>query len=138
MRAVLSKLKVTFEKPGNYIVRQHQSNKKIFFLSNGLVSVFKSFNRFDCCEVLHTDVYEHGKMFGEVSCVLNCKADFSALCKNYCKVGALVKEDYETILFDFPYLNHTMWKQIKGHEKENPIQSFFMHYYKNIYYLENL
>ena len=82
-------------------------------MSKGLVHVYKSFNRFDIFEKMFCEEYTDGRMFGEVSAVLKCKSDFSAICKNYCKIAILNDKDYDKIRFKYPYLRHTMWLRIK-------------------------
>lgn len=135
---VLHNLKLVFEFPGSVLINQSEYNNKIFFVSNGIIDIYKSFNRFDISEKFFCEQYVDGKMFGEISATLNCRSDLSAICKNYCKIGILLSKDYDNIVFKYPYVRHTMWHRMKTENAITPIQSFFMMNYKNIAFLEGL
>jgi CRP-like cAMP-binding protein len=123
---ILEKMSVIFHKPGEMVTTQSQFNDKICFLSNGFIDVQKTF---DFVEQYYIQTYVKGQMFGEVSAVLGCRSDVTTVCKNYCKIGMLRTNDYESIVFKYPTLRMKMNKQIKTH-LSNPVNSFFLHHYQ--------
>lgn len=73
----------------------------MFFLVRGKCYVFKTVTS---RKPLYVDTIQPGHLFGEIASVLNCRSQASVICKNYCTIAGLMKDDYSVIAMQFPRL----------------------------------
>ena len=78
-------------------------------------------------------------MLGEVTAVTGCRSDETIICKNYCKIAMLVKQNFDLICkeYDDLELREKMQKLINK-KINSPVNSFFMTHYGRTNVLKSL
>lgn len=61
-------------------------------MAKGILDAFMSF---DGANQSLAETYDKEVMFGHTYAIIGCKADKTYICRNYCKISFLTREDYD-------------------------------------------
>ena len=93
--AILMKLKPSVCLPNDYIIRQGEVGREMYFISAGQVQVLDDKSRVIA-------VLRDGSFFGEVALHFNDKRNASVKAISLCDLLVLTKQDFEDVLEEFP------------------------------------
>lgn len=107
LNAIVKLFKNEIYTPGDYIIRQGEIGKEMYFISRGTVEVVSG----DGKTVFAT--LRDGAFFGEIALLFAERRTASVKALTYCDLFCLKKEDLQSVLKDYPDLEQDMLRIAK-------------------------